>query len=220
MRNEDEKEKRKKRMKGDDDAKKLRQPLRVLRNPNANIQNSIGFDTFNDESTLPKNDRVLDEIADHGNTLNHERVRSSVSFRESNAKSMMNPNTEIETDVEEPYGQASKDATSGNTPPNEPLIVRSVDINKKPTSYVSAAGGAKKDQSNVQSNIRSLVAYKVFDGVNISIPRKVVEMLSVRFENTWYGYFIGKRMASLVVEYYVKNNWAKYRLKRIMIVES
>nr|GEW54210.1 zinc knuckle CX2CX4HX4C [Tanacetum cinerariifolium] len=57
----------------------------------------------------------------------------------------------------------------------------------------------------------------VFDGVNISIPRKVVKKVSTRFEHTLYGYFIGKRMAVLVVEYFARNNWAKHGLKRIMM---
>ncbi|GJU52751.1 zinc knuckle CX2CX4HX4C containing protein [Tanacetum coccineum] len=53
-------------------------------------------------------------------------------------------------------------------------IVQSVDINKS-TSYAGVAGGSAKDQPNVNSNFRTLVADPIFDGVNISIPRKVVE---------------------------------------------
>ncbi|GJX35671.1 retrovirus-related pol polyprotein from transposon TNT 1-94 [Tanacetum coccineum] len=45
----------------------------------------------------------------------------------------------------------------------------------------------------------------------------IVEKLNTRFENTLYGYFIGKRMAFSVVEYYARNNWAKHGLKRIMM---
>nr|GEU44599.1 hypothetical protein [Tanacetum cinerariifolium] len=45
----------------------------------------------------------------------------------------------------------------------------------------------------------------------------VVEKVSVRFENTMYGYFNGKRIAFSVVEYYARNNWSKYGLKRIMM---
>ncbi|GJX76499.1 zinc knuckle CX2CX4HX4C containing protein [Tanacetum coccineum] len=67
------------------------------------------------------------------------------------------------------------------------------------------------------SNFRTLVADPVFDGVNISIPRKVFKKVSTRFEHTLYGYFIGKRMAFPVVEDYVRNNWVKHRLKRIMM---
>ncbi|GKD49781.1 hypothetical protein Tco_1278757, partial [Tanacetum coccineum] len=55
----------------------------------------------------------------------------------------------------------------------------SVDINKS-TSYAGVAGGSAKDQPNVNSNFRTLVAGPVFDGVNISIPRKVVEKASLR----------------------------------------
>ncbi|GKF03817.1 zinc knuckle CX2CX4HX4C containing protein, partial [Tanacetum coccineum] len=75
----------------------------------------------------------------------------------------------------------------------------------------------KKDQPKVSSNFRTLVADLVFGGVNISIPRKVVKKVSTRFEHALYGYFIGKRMVFPVVEYYVRNNWAKYGLKRIMM---
>ncbi|GJY41072.1 zinc knuckle CX2CX4HX4C containing protein [Tanacetum coccineum] len=85
-----------------------------------------------------------------------------------------------------------------STMPNDP-IVQSVDINTKSTSYAG------------------VVADPVLDGVNISIPRKVVEKVSTRFEHTLYGYFIEKRMAFPVVEYYARNNWAKHGLKRIMM---
>ncbi|GJR65500.1 zinc knuckle CX2CX4HX4C containing protein [Tanacetum coccineum] len=102
-----------------------------------------------------------------------------------------------------------------STIPSDP-IVQSVDINKS-TSYAGVAGGSAKDKPNVTSNFRTLVADPKFDGVNISIPRKVVENVSTRFEHTLYGYFIGKRMAFPVVEYYARNNWAKHGLKRIMM---
>ncbi|GKC37436.1 zinc knuckle CX2CX4HX4C containing protein [Tanacetum coccineum] len=64
------------------------------------------------------------------------------------------------------------------------LIVQSMDINTKLTSYAGAA---------------------------------VVEKVTTRIEHTLYGYFIGKRMAFSVVEYYARNNWAKHGLKRIMM---
>ncbi|GKE40581.1 zinc knuckle CX2CX4HX4C containing protein, partial [Tanacetum coccineum] len=103
-----------------------------------------------------------------------------------------------------------------STMPSDP-IVQSVDINTKSTSYTGAAGASAKDQPKVDTNFCPLVVDLVFGGVNISIPRKVIEMVSTRFEHTLYGYFIGKRMAFLVVEYYVRNNLAKQGLKRIMM---
>ncbi|GKD15491.1 hypothetical protein Tco_1199898, partial [Tanacetum coccineum] len=100
--------------------------------------------------------------------------------------------------------------------PSDP-IVQSVDINPTPTSYVGAAGASTIGQAKVHSNFRTLVAEPICDGVNISIPRKVVEKVSLRFEHTLYGYFIGKRIAFPVVEYFVQNNWAKHGLTRIMM---
>ncbi|GJV26603.1 hypothetical protein Tco_1379298 [Tanacetum coccineum] len=100
--------------------------------------------------------------------------------------------------------------------PSDP-VVQSVDINTKSTSYVGAAGASVKDQPTANFNFRPLVANHVFDGVNISIPRKVIKKFSTQFEHTLYGYFIGKRTTFLVVEYYARNNWAKHRLKRIIM---
>ncbi|GKB11297.1 zinc knuckle CX2CX4HX4C containing protein [Tanacetum coccineum] len=108
------------------------------------------------------------------------------------------------------------DNMPGMVLPSDP-IVQSVDINTKSTSYAGATGASAKDQPKVNSNFRPLVADLVFDGVNISIPRKVVKKVSTHFEHTLYGYFIGKRMAFPVVEYYARNNWAKHGLKRIMM---
>ena len=75
--------------------------------------------------------------------------------------------------------------------------------------------------SNSDENIKdTMVADSACAGVNVSIPRSVVEKVSARLEHTLYGYFIGNRMAFPVVEYYVKNNWAKYGLKKIMMNEK
>nr|GEV52449.1 zinc knuckle CX2CX4HX4C [Tanacetum cinerariifolium] len=58
--------------------------------------------------------------------------------------------------------------------PSDPII-QSVDINTKSTSYAGAAGASTMTQPQVNSNFRPLVADPVFNGVNISIPHKVVE---------------------------------------------
>nr|GEX26881.1 RNA polymerase II largest subunit [Tanacetum cinerariifolium] len=60
------------------------------------------------------------------------------------------------------------------TLPSDP-IVQFVDLITKSTSYVSAAGASTKEQPKVSSNFRPLVANLVFNGVNISIPRKVIK---------------------------------------------
>ncbi|GJS25996.1 zinc knuckle CX2CX4HX4C containing protein [Tanacetum coccineum] len=102
------------------------------------------------------------------------------------------------------------------TMPSEP-IVQSMDINTKSTFNAGATGARTKDQPKVNSNFRPLVVDPVFYGVNISIPHKVVKKVSTCFKHTLYGYFIGKRMVFLVVEYYARNNWAKHGLKRVMM---
>ncbi|GKC46672.1 zinc knuckle CX2CX4HX4C containing protein [Tanacetum coccineum] len=97
------------------------------------------------------------------------------------------------------------------------LIIKIINVNEKSSSYVSAAGGSILDPIKPKSNFRSLSSDNLFEGVNISIPRKIVKTVSSRLANTLYGYFIGKRIAFPVVEYFVRNNWGKYGLTRIMM---
>ncbi|GJT44291.1 hypothetical protein Tco_0953006 [Tanacetum coccineum] len=66
-----------------------------------------------------------------------------------------------------------------DTHENSDPIVQSVDINNMPTSYARAAGANNKDQPKVMSNFCHLVAYHVFNGVDISIPYKVVEKVKL-----------------------------------------
>nr|GEX54975.1 hypothetical protein [Tanacetum cinerariifolium] len=55
---------------------------------------------------------------------------------------------------------------------------------------------------------------KLFWNCKRKLPLLITtSLVSTRLEHTLYGYFIGKRMAFPVVEYYAKNNW----LKRIMM---
>ncbi|GJU09582.1 zinc knuckle CX2CX4HX4C containing protein [Tanacetum coccineum] len=76
--------------------------------------------------------------------------------------------------VKAPNDPNADDNMPGMVSPSD-LIVQSVDINTKSTSYVGAAGASAKDQPKVNSNFRPLVVDPVFDGVNISIPCKVVK---------------------------------------------
>nr|GEU92373.1 zinc knuckle CX2CX4HX4C [Tanacetum cinerariifolium] len=103
-----------------------------------------------------------------------------------------------------------------STIPSDPIIL-SVDINTKSTSYAGAACASVTDQPKVNSNFHTLVVDPVFDGINIFILRKAVKKVSNRFKHTIYGYFIGKRVAFLVFEYYAKNNWTKHGLKMVMM---
>ncbi|GJT67131.1 hypothetical protein Tco_1018611 [Tanacetum coccineum] len=92
-------------------------------------------------------------------------------------------------------------------------IVESIFVQDKPSSYVAAvggtpsepcaAGGSKPKPNKSKANFCSLPPENLCEGAKFSIPRKVVETASTRFTNTLYGYFIGKRIAFPVVEYYV-----------------
>ncbi|GJZ39766.1 zinc knuckle CX2CX4HX4C containing protein [Tanacetum coccineum] len=112
--------------------------------------------------------------------------------------------------------QANCNHLPSKASPSHP-IMQSVNINTKSTSYAGATGVSTMTQTQVNSNFRPLVVDHVFNGVNISILRKVVKKVGAHLEHTLYGYFIGKRLAFPVVEYYARNNWGKHGLKRVMM---
>jgi hypothetical protein len=122
----------------------------------------------------------------------------------------------------EPIVNDSTKATTKNmgSPTDSNPIVHSVEVNSVPKSYVGVTTGTTNANTKVKPNFRTVKVDNVFKGVDISIPRKVVQNISNKFEFTLYGYFIGKRIAFPVVEYFVRNNWAKHGLKRVMMNDN
>ncbi|PWA91915.1 zinc knuckle CX2CX4HX4C [Artemisia annua] len=79
------------------------------------------------------------------------------------------------------------------------------------------AHGAVGIEKKYMSNFRRLECSKKSNGVDLSVPMKVVEEVNTRFENTLYGYFLGQRLAFPVVDYYVRNTWAKFGIQKVMM---
>ncbi|GJZ42309.1 zinc knuckle CX2CX4HX4C containing protein [Tanacetum coccineum] len=65
--------------------------------------------------------------------------------------------------------------------------------------------------------IKELHNEEIVEGATLAISYVDVEEVRNKFANTLYGYFIGKRIAFPLVEKYVKNTWAKFGLKRVMM---
>ncbi|GJX58889.1 zinc knuckle CX2CX4HX4C containing protein [Tanacetum coccineum] len=52
---------------------------------------------------------------------------------------------------------------------------------------------------------------------DVIIPQEEVDSISARFDNSLYGYFVGKKPAFPVVQNYVKHAWAKFGFKHVMV---
>ncbi|GJZ52106.1 hypothetical protein Tco_0606621, partial [Tanacetum coccineum] len=97
-------------------------------------------------------------------TLSKNEIDDVVYAIESIGKKLDNANPNVTKQVVEPS--------------HDDPVVHDVSINTKSTSYAGAAGAvyaSAKDQLKVSANFLHLVNDPVFDGVNISIPCKVVE---------------------------------------------
>ncbi|GJZ80286.1 zinc finger BED domain-containing protein RICESLEEPER 2-like protein [Tanacetum coccineum] len=145
------------------------------------------------ELTREKRKEVLDTIGDIWDALVDESVT-----RDNSSDLVVSKSSES---VNPTFGHNMPSKVA----PSDP-IVQSVYIHEQPSSYVGAAGGSKTKPSKPKVNFCSLCSENLCDGAKFSIPRKVVETVSAQFDNTLYGYFIGKRIAFPVVEYYARNN--------------
>nr|GEU89451.1 zinc knuckle CX2CX4HX4C [Tanacetum cinerariifolium] len=105
-------------------------------------------------------------------TMTKERRKDVMDIMFTTWKRLMDENPSVASNV---GNMDHIDIT--NAPSFESPIVQSVDINTKSTSYVRVAGASAKDQPKVNSNFRPLVVDLVFNGVNISIPYKVVKKI-------------------------------------------
>ncbi|GKD35364.1 zinc knuckle CX2CX4HX4C containing protein [Tanacetum coccineum] len=87
----------------------------------------------------------------------------------------------------------------------------------KPMGVNSFASVLQSKPTNKIVKITELRNEESVEGASMAIPFDDVEEISSPFTHTFYGYFIGKRLAFPLVKNYVKNTWAKYGLKRIQL---
>nr|XP_043629989.1 uncharacterized protein LOC122601290 [Erigeron canadensis] len=90
----------------------------------------------------------------------------------------------------------------------------SVIVEKVSNSAPTSSDASKK------VSFRFIPVTSEIEGVDIVIPIDSVKEVTNRFSNSLYGYFLGDRLAFPVVENYVKNTWAKFGLKRLMMNDA
>lgn len=192
-----------------------KQAHRVVKNPNfesnmnakhnttasgSNMHNQVasGAGNFVDTNVMPREGTSMEsEFGTYFSPLN-----SDVSSMEEGAFPPLSTNP---VDV-------VADGKSVNVA-SKPISVSTTNVTQ-PISYANATSSTGKKG---KANFRPLETENVMEDVELSIPLKVVEEISNRFDNTLYGYFIGKRVAFPVVEYYARTTWAKYSLKKVMM---
>lgn len=110
----------------------------------------------------------------------------------------------LNTDVKSP--QTVMDGDSGQT--------------KKTISSNSSYAAKLKDSIKTgKVNFRSLNT-EFMDGVDVVLPRESVKLVNDRFKLTLYGYFLGKRLAFSVVDYFVKQNWVRFGIQKVMMNDN
>ncbi|MDV3153234.1 MAG: hypothetical protein Q8755_02495 [Candidatus Phytoplasma australasiaticum] len=84
----------------------------------------------------------------------------------------------------------------------------------KPKSFAETV---KTNTQKRKVNFRFLETNEGMENVDVTIPIASVRNVQQRFQNVLFGYFLGKRLAFPMVDYFVKNRWKKYGLAKSMM---
>nr|GEU73429.1 hypothetical protein [Tanacetum cinerariifolium] len=93
-----------------------------------------------------------------------------------------------------------------------------------PTQEENAPAGNALDTATCKPsgkmvNVRTLYT-PMGNGIDVVVSVDSIRAISERFANTTYGFFLGNKVAYLVVANYVRNTWGKYGLIRSMFSSS
>nr|GFC56166.1 hypothetical protein [Tanacetum cinerariifolium] len=97
-----------------------------------------------------------------------------------------------------------------------------------PTQVTTSASNApvKSSYANITDklirkkvNVRTLFTPEGNE-IDVVVPVDSIYVISKRFANTAYGFFLEKKVAYPVVSNYVRNTWGKYGLVRLMFSSS
>ncbi|GJW75602.1 zinc knuckle CX2CX4HX4C containing protein [Tanacetum coccineum] len=109
------------------------------------------------------------------------------------------------------------DATISVDVSSEAQNVIGLTINVVPSSYANKLSPKPSTKANLQkleANVPNGTNYDVW------LPLNSVYEVNDRMKNSLYEYFIGKRLAFLIVEWCVRNNWEKYGLEKVTPVKG
>nr|GEW65603.1 hypothetical protein [Tanacetum cinerariifolium] len=103
-----------------------------------------------------------------------------------------------------------------------PLVDGTVNIHIHEGDSESSCYAHKLSPTSIkEANLQKLDADVPNDaGYDIWLPLASVREVSDRMKNSLNGYFIGKRLVFSIVEWFVRNNWEKYGLKKVTLVKG
>nr|GEX92868.1 zinc knuckle CX2CX4HX4C [Tanacetum cinerariifolium] len=179
-------------------------PIRAVQNPNSSNNDSLNVKAGLEDSSRSAmvnessiKDGLLEATSDEVHAMNagvSNFIPTSLNLVQGPSVGMpkgapiVDDNPSVKTSPNVPNAD---DNMASKLSPSD-LIIQSVDINTISKSYAGAAGASTKDQPKVISNFRPLVVDPVYNGVNISIPCKVVEKGKHGLKRIMKGFFFFK----------------------------
>jgi hypothetical protein len=113
----------------------------------------------------------------------------------------------VTTEVMQPHGTDTRESN----PKVPPVNGTNGQMN---ASFLDKVVGKAKEH---RVNFRSLPCNSSLSGVDVVLSKDSVRAVEKRLEFTLYGYFLGDRVAFPVVDYFVKNHWQNFGIKKMMM---
>ncbi|GJW67899.1 retrotransposon protein, putative, ty1-copia subclass, partial [Tanacetum coccineum] len=144
-------------------------------------------------------------------TINEDTpVGAAFAVKEGVTPSVVDITVEMET------LSSLEDTTSlGSFPPFYTPVTTTAGNAPGKSSYANVTGKPSKKKLNIHNMFTP-----GGNGIDMVVLVESIQAISEQFTNTSYGFFLGKRVAYLVVANYVRNTWGKYRLVRFMLNSS
>lgn len=93
------------------------------------------------------------------------------------------------------------------------------DVGENAATVFEPVTYAEKLKDNIKANKVNfrVLNTEFMEGADVVLPKEAVKTVNDRFKHTLYGYFLQKRLAFPVVDYFDKKNCVKFGIQKVMM---
>ncbi|GJW44383.1 hypothetical protein Tco_0073182 [Tanacetum coccineum] len=104
----------------------------------------------------------------------------------------------------------------GNIDPSNPDLGAAKLETMNSDVHINVQSSNSSSDTNTPTSFVELVNDDNVENSDCVLSKSVAAVVKCRYENTLVGYFVGKNIAFPLVQNYVKNTWAKFRLQNLI----
>ncbi|GJW90116.1 trichome birefringence-like protein 3 [Tanacetum coccineum] len=100
--------------------------------------------------------------------------------------------------------------------PKVSAMKNNVESSQPKPSFIKVVSGSSDMRQNPKVKFRAMTNSEKVEHSEFVLPVAAVKVVKHKFENSLVGFFVGKKVAFLLVKNYVTNTWAKFGFEKAM----